>query len=124
MHALARSLSALTSAAGVVLLAVVALVAAQLAPAGDIWRQTAVAFAAAGMLATARRRVVGQGPVFFDDFLRDLLIYLGVGLFAGVCIFAAERLIGGRVSPGWPAIAVFLVGPSDCSRRRRWGVRE
>jgi len=123
VRALAKSLSVLTSAAGVVLLAIVALVAAQLAPAGDIWRQTTVAFAAAGTLAAARRRIVGGGPVFFDDFLRDFLVYLGIGLFAGLCILAAERVIGGRVSPGLPAIVVFIVGPSEASRNRRWGVR-
>lgn len=123
MRAVAKSLSVLTSAAGAVLLAIVALVAAQLAPAGDIWRQTAVAFAAAGALAAARRRIRGGGPIFFDDLLRDLLVYLGIGLFAGLCIFAAERLIGGRVSPGLPAIVVFIVGPSEPSRNRRWGVR-
>lgn len=123
MRALTKSLVALANAAGIVLLALAALVAARLAPAGDIWRQTAVAFAAAGGLAVARRRILGGGPVFFDDLVRDLLVYMGIGIFAGLCIIAAERLIGGRVNPGLPAAAVFLVGPSESNRKKRWGVR-
>ncbi|MGE5559933.1 MAG: hypothetical protein ACM3XN_02625 [Chloroflexota bacterium] len=120
---MSRWTAVLANVSGVVMIAVATLVTAQLVPAGDIWRQTGIAFAVAGLLAPARRRILGRGPVFFDDFLRDMLVYLGIGAFTALGIVTAQRLIGGPVSPALPAVAVFLIGPSEGRHKRLWGVQ-
>lgn len=109
--------------AGVFLISIATLVTAGIAPPGDIWWQTGAAFLVAALLAPARRRILGRGPVFFDDFLRDIVIHVAIGAFSAACTIAAQRFIGGYVSPGLPAAIVFLIGPSEGQHKRMWGVR-
>lgn len=113
----------LAGLAGILMIATASLVVADLAPAGDIWWQAGVTFAVAGLLAPSRRRILRRSPVFFDDFLRDMVTYLAIGAFTAACTIAARQFIGGYVSPGLPAAVVFLIGPSEGRHKRLWGVR-
>jgi hypothetical protein len=47
--------------------------------------------------------------VFYEDFLRELMAYLGLGLVAWGVIALGLRLTGTEVSPAVPAIGVYIL---------------
>jgi len=48
-------------------------------------------------------------PVFGEDFVREIFVFSAIGLVAGAAISLATQVVGGPVTPVWPAVGGYLV---------------
>ncbi len=79
-------------------------------PDVNVWLETVLVF--------SLMKTVGDGLqlaflpaaslVFGEDFLRELVVFSGIGLVAGAAIDLALRLSGGPVPPVLPALGGYL----------------